>query len=63
MAFQQAPEPPTNLGRYRLLAPNASVRVSPICLGAMNFGTAWEGMLGKCDKQTAFDILDNYYGK
>lgn len=26
---------------HRQLAPNAAVKVSPICLGAMNFGTAW----------------------
>lgn len=35
------PEPKTGLGRHRVLAPTAAVKVSPLCLGAMNFGTAW----------------------
>ena len=62
MAFPAAPEPKSLLGNYRLLAPNASVRVSPLCLGAMNFGTAWEQWLGKCDKDTSFEILDYFFG-
>jgi len=37
----QAPPPKGPLARYRLLSPTAAVRVSPICLGAMNFGDAW----------------------
>lgn len=37
------PAPPQSpLARYRLLSPTASVRVSPLCLGAMNFGDAWK---------------------
>ena len=39
--FTPAQEPESPLARYRLLAPTASVRVSPLCLGAMNFGSAW----------------------
>jgi hypothetical protein len=35
------PQPKTLLGRYRPLAPTASVKVSPLCLGAMSFGQAW----------------------
>lgn len=38
MTAQPAPPPKSLLGRHRLLAPTASVYVSPICLGAMNFG-------------------------
>ncbi|KAG6294492.1 hypothetical protein E4U46_006158 [Claviceps purpurea] len=35
-------EPPASpLSHYRLLSPTASVRVSPLCLGSMNFGDAW----------------------
>ncbi|KAF5567495.1 oxidoreductase [Fusarium napiforme] len=49
------------LARHRQLAPNASVRVSPICLGAMNFGEAFEASLGECSKETAFSILDHFY--
>lgn len=42
MSFFPAPPPPVSpLNRYRLLSPTASVRVSPLCLGAMNFGSAW----------------------
>ena len=41
MAFASPPPPKTALGYYRMLAPTASVRVSPLCLGGMNFGDAW----------------------
>lgn len=42
----QAPPPPKSaLGIYRLLSPSAGVRVSPLCLGAMSFGTAWKGLI------------------
>lgn len=36
-----APPPKSLLARYRMLSPTAAVRVSPLCLGAMNFGNAW----------------------
>lgn len=39
--FAAAAPPKSRLGRYRLLAPTAGVKVSPLCLGAMNFGTGW----------------------
>lgn len=39
--FSRAPTPKSYLGRYRLLAPTAGVKVSPLCLGAMNFGDGW----------------------
>ena len=61
MAFNAVPQPPTLLGYYRLLAPSAGVRVSPLCLGAMNFGDAWKGFMGECDKPTSFGILDAFY--
>jgi hypothetical protein len=41
MAMLAAPTPKSALGYYRILSPNAAVRVSPLCLGAMNFGNAW----------------------
>ncbi|KAL8925311.1 MAG: hypothetical protein Q9208_003601 [Pyrenodesmia sp. 3 TL-2023] len=59
--FPPAPKPKSHLGYHRLLSPTAGVRVSPLCLGAMNFGTAWEQFLGKCDKDTAFGMLDFFY--
>ena len=39
--FAPAATPKSHLGRYRLLAPTAGVKVSPLCLGAMNFGEGW----------------------
>ena len=39
--FAPAATPKSRLGRYRLLAPTAGVKVSPLCLGAMNFGEGW----------------------
>jgi len=39
--FPAAAPPKSHLGRYRLLAPSAGVKVSPLCLGAMNFGEGW----------------------
>jgi aryl-alcohol dehydrogenase-like predicted oxidoreductase len=61
MSFNQAPKPKTNLGYHRILSPSAGLRVSPLCLGAMNFGEAWKGFMGECDKETTFGILDHFY--
>lgn len=61
MAFAPPPPPKTALGHYRLLAPTASVRVSPLCLGAMNFGNAWKEFMGECDQKTTESILDYFY--
>ncbi|EKG16727.1 Aldo/keto reductase [Macrophomina phaseolina MS6] len=61
MAFPIPPAPKTPLGYHRILSPTAGVRVSPLCLGAMNFGDAWEGFMGKCDKNTTFEILDFFF--
>ncbi|KAI4232013.1 MAG: hypothetical protein L6R40_007543 [Gallowayella cf. fulva] len=59
--FPPAPKPKSLLGYHRILSPTAGVRVSPLCLGAMNFGKAWEQFMGKCDRKTAFEILDYFY--
>ncbi|KAI1481886.1 norsolorinic acid reductase [Daldinia eschscholtzii] len=56
-----APPPKSPLARYRILSPTASVRVSPLCLGAMNFGVAWSDHMGACDQKTTEDILDFFY--
>ncbi|KEY74274.1 hypothetical protein S7711_00432 [Stachybotrys chartarum IBT 7711] len=56
-----APPPKSPLARYRLLSPNASVRVSPLCLGAMNFGNAWKDYMGACDQATTEEILNYFY--
>jgi hypothetical protein len=61
MAFASAPDPVSPLARYRILSPNAGVRVSPLCLGAMNLGTAWEKFMGGVEKEDAFKLLDYFY--
>ncbi|KAJ6618707.1 Aldo/keto reductase [Mycena sp. CBHHK59/15] len=53
--------PRTLLSRYRLLSPHASVRVSPICLGAMSIGSAWSDGMGEMDKESSFKLLDAYF--
>ena len=55
------PDPESPLARYRVLSPSAGVKVSPLCFGAMNLGTAWESFLGPCDKDTSFSMLDYFY--
>ncbi|KAL7750172.1 hypothetical protein RI367_004344 [Sorochytrium milnesiophthora] len=59
--MQVAPKAKTLLGHYKVLSPNAGVRVSPLCLGGGNFGTAWEELVGECSKESAFEIMDAYY--
>lgn len=61
LAHQPAPKPKSLLGYQRILAPTAGVRVSPLCLGAMNFGEAWSGFLGECNKETSFGMLDHFF--
>ncbi|KAM0409221.1 hypothetical protein ACHAPD_011386 [Fusarium lateritium] len=61
MALPAAPPPKSPLGRYRLLSPTASIWVSPICLGTMNFGNSWKELMGECNQSTAESILDFYY--
>jgi hypothetical protein len=46
MTAPPAPIPKSLLGRHRLLSPTAGVLVSPLCLGAMNFGDAWKEFMG-----------------
>jgi aryl-alcohol dehydrogenase-like predicted oxidoreductase len=58
--FTPAPEPPTELGRYRPLSSTAGIRVSPLQLGAMSIGEAWNGFMGGMDKQQAHKLLDAY---
>jgi aryl-alcohol dehydrogenase-like predicted oxidoreductase len=61
MAAPPAPRPSSLLGYHRILSPLAGVRVSPLCLGTMNFGEFWKGSMGECSKETAFEILDTFY--
>ena len=59
--YKQAPKPKTALGYHRILSPNAGVKVSPLCLGAMNFGTKGQDFRGECDKAQSFKIMDSFY--
>ena len=59
--FAPAPEPATPLGRHRVLSSLAGVKVSPLCLGAMNLGTAWEAFMGGVDKKQSFELLDYFW--
>lgn len=61
MALPLAPSPKSPLARHRLLSPTAAVRVSPLCLGGMNFGDAWKSYMGECDQNTTESILDFFY--
>jgi hypothetical protein len=56
-----APKPKSLLGYHRQLAPNAAVKVSPLCLGTMGFGTEFKDMMGACDKEASFELLDYFY--
>ena len=59
--MQTAKDPKSRLGYYRVLSETGGVRVSPLCLGTMNFGDAWTSFMGSCSKDTAFTILDYFY--
>ncbi|KAK5080716.1 hypothetical protein LTS08_008511 [Lithohypha guttulata] len=59
--FASAPKPKSLLGYHRVLAPSAGVKVSPLCLGTMNFGDAWKEFMGECDKERSFEVLDAFY--
>ncbi|KXG54346.1 uncharacterized protein PGRI_074900 [Penicillium griseofulvum] len=58
--FKAAPEPATPLGRYRILSSTASIRVSPLQLGAMSIGDAWSGLMGSMSKEQSFALLDAF---
>ncbi|QSZ37114.1 hypothetical protein DSL72_009207 [Monilinia vaccinii-corymbosi] len=51
------------LARHRQLAPNAAVRVSPLCLGTMTFGDRQQDRYGEITKQQAFEIMDTFYAQ
>ncbi|KAH6989028.1 NADP-dependent oxidoreductase domain-containing protein [Ilyonectria sp. MPI-CAGE-AT-0026] len=55
-----APTPKTPAGRYRILSSSAVVRMPPLCLGFLSFGTAWAGILGSVDEQGTFNPLDAF---
>jgi len=59
--FKPAPEPATELGRYRILSSTAGVRVSPLQLGAMSIGEAWKDFMGSMNKEQSFKLMDAYF--
>ncbi|GAB5585506.1 Putative aryl-alcohol dehydrogenase aad14 [Umbelopsis nana] len=59
--FAPAPEPQTELGRYRILSSTAGIRVSPLQLGAMSIGDAWSDFMGAMDKASSFKLLDAFF--
>ncbi|KAH7313197.1 NADP-dependent oxidoreductase domain-containing protein [Rhexocercosporidium sp. MPI-PUGE-AT-0058] len=66
MAFTPVAVPKSILGYHRVLSPTAGVRVSPLCLGVMNFViskvcTVRKQAMGECNKETAFEILDYFF--
>ena len=63
MALLDLPPPPhTPLARYRVLGPNAAVRVSPLQLGAGSIGDKWQAFgVGLMDKESSIKLLDKYF--
>ncbi|KAL7928369.1 NADP-dependent oxidoreductase domain-containing protein [Trichoderma chlorosporum] len=59
--FAVSGEPATELGRFRILGPNAGIRVSPLALGAMSIGDSWSDLMGSMDKENSFKLLDAFY--
>ncbi|ORX38519.1 putative aryl-alcohol dehydrogenase [Kockovaella imperatae] len=61
--FPAAPKPKTALGTYRLLSPSASIRVSPLALGAMSLGDQWTGYMGGkgLGQAESEKLLDAFY--
>ncbi|KLO06113.1 Aldo/keto reductase [Schizopora paradoxa] len=59
--FPTPPTPPSLLGYYRQLSPNAGIHVSPLQLGAMSIGDQHGSFLGDMNKEQSFGLLDAYY--
>ncbi|KIJ64642.1 hypothetical protein HYDPIDRAFT_175568 [Hydnomerulius pinastri MD-312] len=60
--FAPPSPPPTKLGFYRNLSPNASVHVSPLALGAMSIGEEWHKFgMGAMNKASSIELLNAFY--
>ena len=56
------PEPLSPLGIYRVLSPNAGLRVSPLSLGGMSIGDKWEQLgMGAMTRESSIKLLDAFY--
>ncbi|KAK4211172.1 hypothetical protein QBC37DRAFT_446846 [Rhypophila decipiens] len=51
-------KPLTELGRLRILASSAGIRVSPLALGGGNIGQKWNNSWGQMTKEGALKLLD-----
>lgn len=54
-------QPPTDLGKLRVLSSTASIHVSPLALGGMSIGDAWAGGMGSMNKEQSFKLLDFFF--
>jgi len=57
--FRDATIPVPPLAHFHLLG-RSGLKVSPLCLGTMNFGTNWTALVGECSKDEARKIFDKY---
>lgn len=60
-ALLPAPYPTSPLAHYRLLGARSGLRVSPLCIGGMSFGTSWSTALNSCDETLTNSLLDAYH--
>jgi len=44
-----------------VLSKTGAIRVSPLCLGAMNFGDKFAEVMGALDKKQSYEIMDFFY--
>jgi aryl-alcohol dehydrogenase-like predicted oxidoreductase len=58
--MKPAPAPETSLGQHRVLSSTAGIRASPLILGGMSIGKAWNSFMGSLNKKQAFELLDAY---
>ncbi|KAH6850570.1 NADP-dependent oxidoreductase domain-containing protein [Chaetomium sp. MPI-CAGE-AT-0009] len=56
------PDPPTEVGRLRILSKTAGICVSPLALGGGSIGQAWNANWGPINKERAFELLDAHAG-
>lgn len=60
MVDRSPPQAPTALGQYRVLSPSAGIRVSPLQLGGLSIGDAWNDFFGPMKREQAFELLDAF---
>lgn len=53
--YSDVAKPKSLLGYHRILSPAAGARVSPLCLGTMNFGNSWKVVFSYSETLTMVD--------